>query len=98
MSLLAIPHLASLMRAAAAGRAPRPIIRLAAVRTVQAELAFEFGDPRFQGRIVSPQRRNQRIQSFPGGLVRRFATHPILESETESAVQRNLVPGQNCCR
>jgi len=72
--------------------------RLAAVRTVQAELALEFGDPRFQGRIVSPQSRNQRIQSFPGQLVRRFASHPILESETESAVQRNLAPGPNCCR
>jgi len=72
--------------------------RLAAVRTVQAELAFEFGDPCFQGRIISPQRSNQRIQFFPGRLVRRFANHPILESETESAVQGNLLPGPNCCR
>ena len=39
--------------------------RLAAVLTVQAEPALEFGDPRFQSRIFSHQRRNQRDQLFP---------------------------------
>jgi hypothetical protein len=64
--------------------------RLAAVRTVQFEPALEFGEPRFQGRIFSPQRRNQRDQFFLGRLAWRFANHPILESKTAAAVQKNL--------
>jgi len=66
--------------------------RFATVRTVQSEPALEFGDPRFQGRIFSPQRRIQRDQFFLGRLAWRFANHPILESETASAVQNNLSP------
>jgi hypothetical protein len=65
---------------------------LAAVRAVQSEPALEFGDPRFQGRIFSPQRRNQRDQFFLGRLAWRFANRPILESETASGVQKNLSP------
>ena len=49
--------------------------RLAAVRTVQSEPALKFGDPRFQSRIFSPQRRNQRDQVFLGRLAWRFANH-----------------------
>jgi hypothetical protein len=69
--------------------------RLAAVRTVQFEPALKFGHPCFQGRIFSPQRRNQRDQFFLGQLAWRLANHPILESKTASAVQRNLSPIQN---
>ena len=39
--------------------------RLAAVRAVQSEPALKFGDPCFQRRIFSPQRRNQRDQLLP---------------------------------
>ncbi len=38
--------------------------RFATVRTVQSEPALKFGDPRFQGRIFSPQRSDQRNQLF----------------------------------
>ena len=74
----------------------QPIARrwLAAVRTVQFEPALEFGEPRFQSRIFSPQRRNQRDQVFLGRLAWRFANHPILESKTAAAVQKNLSPIQ----
>ena len=64
--------------------------RLGTVRTVQFEPALKFGEPCFQGRIFSPQRRNQRDQFFLGRLAWRFANHPILESKTASAVQKNL--------
>ena len=67
--------------------------RLAAVRTVQFEPALKFGHPCFQGRIFSPQRRNQRDQFFFGQLAWRLANHPILKSKT-SSVQRNLSPIQ----
>jgi tetratricopeptide (TPR) repeat protein len=40
----------------------------------------------------SPLRRNQRDQFFLGRLARRFANHPILESKTAAAVQKNLPP------
>ena len=62
--------------------------RLAAVRTVQSELALKFGNPRLQG--FGPQRRYQRDQVFRGRHARRFANHPILESETAYAVEENL--------
>ena len=41
--------------------------RLAAVRAVQSEPALKFRDPCFQRRVFSPQRPNQRDQSFPDG-------------------------------
>ena len=61
----------------------QPIARrwLAAVRTVQFEPALEFGEPRFQSRIFSPQRRNQRDQVFLGRLAWQFANYPILKFE-----------------
>ena len=68
--------------------------RLAAVRAVQSEPALKFRDPCFQRRVFSPQRRNQRDQFLPGRLAFRFANHSILESETASAVERNLSPIQ----
>ena len=64
--------------------------RLAAVRTVQSELALKFGNPRLQGFILGPQRRYQRDRVFRGRHARRFANHPILESETAYAVEENL--------
>jgi len=73
--------------------------RLAAVRTVQAEPALKFGDPRLQSRVFGHQRRDlrrlrpdQRNQLFPRRLARRFDNHPILESETEAAVQKISSP------
>ena len=66
--------------------------RLAAVRAVQFEPALKFGHPCFQGRIFSPQRRNQRDQFLLGQLAWRLANYPILQLKTASAVQRNLSP------
>ena len=75
-------------------RLPQSIARrrLAAVRAVQSEPALKFRDPGFQRRVFSPQRPNQRDQSFPGRPAFRFANHSILESKTGSAVERNLSP------
>ena len=64
--------------------------RLAAVRTVQPEPALEFGHPRSQRRILRLQRRYQRDQVFRGRHARRFANHPILESEPAVAVEEIL--------
>ena len=64
--------------------------RLAAVRTVQSELALKFGNPRLQRFILGPQRRYQRDQVFRGRHARRFANYPILELETAYAVDENL--------
>ena len=58
--------------------------------TPQPELALEFGNPRLQRFILGPQRRYQRYQVFRGRHARRFANHPILESETAYAVEENL--------
>ena len=73
-------------------RLPQSIARrrLAAVRTVQSELALEFGNPRLQRFILGPQRRYQRDQVFRGRRARRFANHPILESEAAYEVEENL--------
>ena len=65
--------------------------RLGAVRTVQSEPPLEFGDPRLQSRDLARLRPNQRNKFFfPRRLDRRFARHPILKSEPDSAVERNL--------
>src|SRR5208283_3827550 len=68
--------------------------RLAAVRTVQAEPALEFRDPRLQSGNFGRLRPDQRNRLFPRRLVQRFENHPILESEPESAVQKILTPNQ----
>jgi hypothetical protein len=60
--------------------------RLAAVGTVQSELALEFGDPRLQCRDLGRLRPDQRNQFFPGRLARRFANHLTLESKADSPV------------
>ena len=75
-------------------RLPQSIARrrLTAVRAVQSELALKFRDPCLQRRVFSPQRPNQRDQSFPRRLAFRFANHSILESKTGSAVEGNLSP------
>ena len=64
--------------------------RLRAVRAVQTELAFKFGNPRLQSRDLGRLSSNQRNQFFPGRLDQRFENHPILESETQSTVHKNL--------
>ena len=71
--------------------------RLAAVGAVQAEPALQLPDPRLQSRVFRDERRNpsrlradQRNPLVPRRLVRRFDTHPILESEPESAVRKNF--------
>jgi hypothetical protein len=64
--------------------------RLAAVRTVQTEPALQFPDPSFQSRDFGRLRLNQRNQFFPGRLTWRFEAHPILESKTQTPVQKIL--------
>src|SRR5215469_16242679 len=57
--------------------------RLAAVRTVQSEPALKFGD-------MGSQRRNQRNEFFSRWLCLRFGIHRILESKSDSAVEKIL--------
>src|SRR5216683_281096 len=61
----------------------QPVTRrwLAAVRTVQSEPALKFSDMGFQ-------RRNQRNEFFPRWFCRRFAIHRILESKSDSVVEK----------
>src|SRR5664279_5402019 len=58
---------------------------------------------RLQSRVFGHERRDlrrlrpdQRNQLFPRRLARRFENHPILESETESAVQKIPSPTRDC--
>src|ERR1700722_5417834 len=57
--------------------------RLAAVRTVQSEPTLKFGD-------MCSQRRNQRNEFFSRWLCLRFGIHRILESKSDSAVEKIL--------
>ena len=57
--------------------------RLAAVRTVQSEPALKFGD-------MGSQRRNQRNEFFSRWLCLRFGIHRILESKSDSVVEKIL--------
>src|SRR5215471_118295 len=57
--------------------------RLAAVRTVQSEPTLKFGD-------MGSQRRNQRNEFFSRWLCLRFGIHRILESKSDSAVEKIL--------
>src|SRR5208283_5834683 len=61
------------------------------------EPALQFRNPRLQSQIFRNQRRdlsrlprNHRNQFVPRRFRRRFANHPILESETQPAVEKNL--------
>ena len=62
--------------------------RLAAIRAVQPEPALELRQPRLQRRILGLKGRDQREQVFQRRRTRRFASHPMLESEPASAVER----------
>ena len=67
--------------------------RLAAVRTVQPEPALELRQPRLQRRILGLQGRDQRDKVVHRWRTRRqFASHPMLESEPASAVERIFSP------
>src|ERR1700750_521122 len=61
----------------------QPIARrpLAAIRTCQSEPALKFGD-------MGSQRRNQRNEFFSRWLCLRFGIHRILESKSDSAVEK----------
>jgi hypothetical protein len=52
-----------------------------AVRTVQSEPALKFGD-------MGSQRRNQRNEFFSRWLCLRFGIHRILESKSDSVVEK----------
>ena len=62
--------------------------RLAAIRAVQPEPALELRQPRLQRRILGLKGRDQREQVFQRRRTRQFASHPMLESEPASAVER----------
>ena len=62
--------------------------RLAATRAVQPEPALELRQPRLQRRILGLKGRDQREQVFQRRRTRQFASHPMLESEPASAVER----------
>src|SRR6202023_411856 len=62
---------------------PRARRRLATGRTVHAEPALKFGD-------MGSQRRNQRDEFFSRWLCLRFGIHRILESKSDSAVEKIL--------
>ena len=64
--------------------------RLGTVRAVQSEPTLQLGDPRLQSRVLRRKRLSQRNKLFPRGLDRQLASHPILESEPESPVEKNL--------
>ena len=67
--------------------------RLAAVRTVQPEPALELRQPRLQRRILGLQGRDQREKVVHRWRTRRrFASHPMLESEPVSSVERIFSP------
>ena len=61
--------------------------RLAAIRAVQPEPALELRQPRLQRRCLGLKGRDQREQVFQRRRTRQFASHPMLESETASAVK-----------
>ena len=65
--------------------------RLAAIRAVQPEPALELRQPRLQCRILGLQGRDQRDQVCHRRRTRRrFASHPMLESEPAVAVEEIL--------
>ena len=67
--------------------------RLAAVRTVQPEPALKLRQPRLQRRILGLQGRDQREKVVHRWRTRRrFASHPMLESEPVSSVERIFSP------
>ena len=68
--------------------------RLAAVGTVQTEPTLQFRNAGHKRSDLRRLRLNQRNQRFTGRSINRLGNHPILESESDSSVQKNPLKNQ----